>query len=344
MPLPDLTVARLEADPAEVLARVPAAPGVGQLLGPDGGTLLLAPAANLRRWAGAHLGRGKPPAPGRRPKTNLSGIATSLAWARTANPFAQRLLYERLAARLIPLAERRDLKPPGFVHLDPDQRFPRLTVSGTDRGTAGLFGPFRNRRAAEKARDVVNRLFGLRPCDYTFEPDPSLPLGLGCLYAQVRSCAAPCLSRVSEEDYRALAARAAAWLGDPAHRDDAPSAVPTTVRRMQGALAVVVGAGRKEVGLYPVREGRVLDDASVTVAPDEIEAAAAGLEWPTVGGADDWPWLAAWIASSRGRGTYVPVQDRDDREGLAAAIRSALPPRFAGPSGGGNVGHSRGGA
>jgi hypothetical protein len=344
VPLPDLTVACLEADPAEVLERVPAAPGVGQLLGPDGGNVLLAPAANLRKWAGAHLGRGKPQAPGRRPKTNLSGIATSLAWARTANPFAQRLLYERLAAPLIPLAERRDLKPPAFVRLDPDQRFPRLTVGGTEQGIAGLFGPFRSRRAAERARDVVNRLFALRPCDYTFEPDPSLPLGLGCLYAQVRSCAAPCLSRVGEGDYRALAARGAAWLADATGRDDAPAAVPTTVRRVQGALAVVVGVGRKEVGLYPVREGRVLDDAAVTVAPDEIAGGAARLEWPTVGGADDWPWLAAWIASSRGRGTYVPVRDRDDREGLAAAIRSTLPARFARPSGGGNVGTSRGGA
>jgi hypothetical protein len=342
VPLPGLTVARLEADPAEVLARVPAAPGVGQFLGPEGRNLLLAPAANLRKWAGAHLGRGKPPPPGRRPKTNLSGIATSLAWARAANAFAQRLLYERLAAPLIPLADRRDLRPPAFVHLDPDQRFPRVTVRGVDQGPAGLFGPFRNRRAAEKARDAVNHLFALRPCDHTFEPDPSLPLGLGCLYAQVRSCAAPCLSRLSEEDYCSLAARGAAWLADPAGRDDAPAEVPATVSRVQGALAVVVGVGRKELDLYPVREGHVLDDGVVSTPADDIDAAAARLAWPAAPGSDDWPWLAAWIASSRGRGTYVPVSDPDDRAGLAAAIRDTLPARFARSSGGGNVGTSRG--
>ncbi len=303
---------------------------------------MLAQAANLRKWASAHLGRGKPPAAGRRPKTNLSGIATSLGWARTATPFAQRLLYERLSAPLVPLSERRDLKPPAFLHLDPEERFPRLSVRDTEKGVSGLFGPFRNRRAAEKARDALNHLFALRPCDYVFEPDPSLPLGLGCLYAQVRSCSAPCLARVSEEDYRALAGRTAAWLAGPEARTDAPDAVPSSVVRAQEAIAVVVSVGRREVGLYPVREGHVLDAAARTTPAAEIDASVARLEWPAAAGPDDWPWLAAWIASPRGRGSYVPVHDAHDRGALAEAIRGALPARFAGLSAGGNVGTSRG--
>jgi hypothetical protein len=107
-------------------------------------------------------------------------------------------------------------------------------------------------------------------------------------------------------------------------------------------LAVVVGVGRKELDLYPVREGHVLDDGVVSTPADDIDAAAARLAWPAAPGSDDWPWLAAWIASSRGRGTYVPVSDPDDRAGLAAAIRDTLPARFARSSGGGNVGTSRG--
>jgi hypothetical protein len=344
VPLPGLTVVELGVDPSEALSRTPAAAGVGQLLGPGGRNLLLAPASNLRRWASAHLGRGKPPPPGRRPKTNLSGIATSLVWARTANAFAQKLLYERLAAPLIPLAERRDLRPPAFLHLDPAERFPRVTVRGTPQGSKGLFGPFPSRRAAERARDAANHLFSLRPCDSAFEPDPDLPLGLGCLYAQVRSCAAPCLSRLSEEDYRALAARAAAWLADPGERENAPASVPPAVGRAEGALALVVGVGRRELELYPVREGRVLDDAMVSAPPDQIDVAVRGLQWPASPAPADWPWLAAWIASPRGRGTYIPVGDPDDRASLAAAVRHALPPRFARPSSGDgdNVGSSRG--
>ena len=196
MPRPSHTFAPLETDPEELLARVPAGPGVGQFLGPGGRNLLLGQAANLRKWARAHLGLGPPPPAGRRPKTNLSGIATSLGWTGTHTSFEQRLQYERLSAPLVPLSERRDLKPPAFLHIDPRERFPRVSVQDTEGGVAGLFGPFRSRRAAEKALDAVNRLFGLRPCDFVFEPDPVLPLGLGCLYAQVESCSAPCLSRV----------------------------------------------------------------------------------------------------------------------------------------------------
>lgn len=339
---PSLTFAPLETDPQEILARVPAGPGVGQFLGPGGRNLLLGQPANLRRWAGAHLGLGPPPPAGRRPRTNLSGIAISLGWLRTVTSFEQRLKYERLSAPLVPLSERRDLKPPAFLHLDPRERFPRVSVQDTERGVARLFGPFRSRRAAEKALDAVNRLFGLRPCDFVFEPDPVLPLGLGCLYAQVESCSAPCLSRVEEEDYRAVADRAATWLARPESRSDAPEAVPATVTGAEGALAVVVSVGRKEVGLYPVREGRVLDTAARVSSADRLDALVAGLQWPVAAGPDDWPWLAAWIASPRGRGSYVPVLEANDRTALAEAVRRALPERFARPSPGGNVGASQG--
>jgi hypothetical protein len=342
MPLPALTFLPLQADLEGCVARVPAAPGVGQLLGADGRHLLLAPAANLRGWAASHLGLGKPPPPGRRPKTNLATIATSVGWARTSSPFAQRLLYERLAAPLIPLSARRDLKPPAFLHLDPGDRFPRVAVRSGEQGRVGLFGPLRNRSAAEKARDTVNHLFPLRPCDYTFEPDPDLPLGVGCLYAQVRSCAAPCLARVSEEGYRALAARAVGWLSDPAARTGAPETVPATVEGVEAARGLVIGVGRVEVELYPVRAGRVLEAAAVVTPPIDLEAAVTRLEWPGGQGPDDWPWLVGWLASARGRGSYVSLRATRDHAGLAAAIRAVLPARFAPPSADGNVGASQG--
>ena len=337
MSLPALTFVRLAGDAAPEVARVPAAPGVGQILGPDGKSLLLAPASNLRQWAGSHLGLGKAPAPGRRPKTNLAGIATAVGWVEAEAPFHQRLTYERLVAPLVPLSARRDLKPPAFLHLDPAERFPRVTVRGA--GGSSLFGPFRDRRAAEKARDAVQRLFPLRPCDYSFEPDPALALGTACLYAQVRSCAAPCLSRVSEEAYRSLAARAADWLGRPKAREEAPLAVPATVAAVSDARAVIVDVGRNAACLYPVRDGRVLEQAAVRLVPGALEAAVSALEWPVPAGPDDWPWLAAWLRSARGRGSYVLA---GDEEALARALRGAVPARFVAPTAGGNVGTAQG--
>jgi hypothetical protein len=336
--LPALDFVPLAGDAAGAVARVPAAPGVGQILGPGGRSLLLATTSNLRHWAASRLGLGKLAVPGRRPQTNLAGVATAIGWVAADGPFRRRLLYERLVAPLVPPAARRDLKPPAFLHLDPAHRFPRVTVRSAEAGPAGLFGPFPDRRAAERAKDALHRLFPLRPCDYVFEPDPALPVGLGCLYAQVRSCAAPCLCRVGEEEYRALAARAVAWLAGPSARDDAPSAVPATVASVDGARGLIVDVGRREIGLYPVARGRVVEDAAATASPADIADAIAHLDWPDLGGPDDWPWLAAWLRSPRGRSSYLLVGDVTDREALRAAVRAVLPARFAASPRGGNVG------
>jgi len=342
-----------EAGPA--LEAVPAAPGVGQLLGPEGRSLLIGTASNLRRWAASHLGLARPrPAEGgraRRPKTSLAGIATAVAWVETDGPFRQRLAYERLAAPLVPVSARRDLKPPAFLHLDPAERFPRVTVRAA--GEQALYGPFRDRRAAEKAKSALQRLFPLRPCDYSFEPDAALPLGLACLYAQVRSCAAPCLMRASEADYRALAASAAAWLADPSRRehplgvaDHLPGAsarpvIPATVTAASGR-AVIVDRGRRSVGLYPVRGGCVLDAAALVMPEAELEAAVHRLSWPETEAAPDWPWLTAWLRSPKARASFVVVRDSWSAAELDAALRAALPRGSADRAAGDNVGATRG--
>ena len=155
MTLPALARTEIAGDVAAAVARVPAGPGVGQLLGPEGRSLVIGPASSLRRWAASNLGMGKPPAPGRRPKTNLAPVATALAWVETDGPFLQRLVFERLMAPLVPLASRRDLKPPAFLLLDEAERFPRVALRARDADRAKLFGPFRDRRAAERARDLV---------------------------------------------------------------------------------------------------------------------------------------------------------------------------------------------
>jgi len=305
--LPDFVTVPLEPGLTEALAGVPAAAGVGQVLGPEGRNLVIGRAANLRRWAVSRLGRGKPAPRGQRPPLDLSPVATAVAHAATTSPFQQRLVYERLMARHVPPSDRRDLRPPAFLHLDPTERFPRLVVRRIEQGTEGLFGPFRDRRAAEKARDALHHTHPLRPCDYTFEPDPALPLGLGCLYAQVRSCAAPCLARVTEQDYRALAARVAEALarGDQRAGD---SPLPPWVAAA-GGRGVVVARSASGVELYPVRAGRVLDRASVVAPADGWQAALESLAWdedpPLADTVGDWPWLSAWLHSPAGRGSWI---------------------------------------
>jgi hypothetical protein len=321
---PHLTAVPLEnGDVAALLSRIPTAAGVAQVLGPDGKSLLIGRPANLRRWAATQLGGGPPPRKkGARPPTNLTSITRAVAYAATTSPFAQRLAFERVMGRYVPLSRRRDLRPPVYLHLDPAARFPRLTARPSAADREHLYGPFRNRQAALAAIDALHELFPLRPCDFVFEPSPELAVGLGCVFAQVRTCAAPCLARMSEDDYRALAARAAAALGAPGARPAELSArLPPWVGAVAGARGLIADRGREGIELYPVVEGAVLEEHMVTTTAEGLESAVADLAWaPPADPRDDTPWVLPWLHGKR-TGTYVVVPPGEPAAQTAARLR-----------------------
>jgi type IV secretory pathway protease TraF len=86
-----------------------------------------------------------------------------------------------------------------------------------------------------------------------------------------------------------------------------------------------------------VSRGRVLDEAAILFPPSDLDAAVARLCWPSPDAPDDWPWLVSWLRSPRARASFVVVADPPDRAALAAAVRAALPPRFAALAAGANV-------
>jgi hypothetical protein len=252
-------------------------------------------------------------------------VATAVAYATTTSGFHQRLAFERLM-KDVPFEKRRDLKRPAYLHLDLEEPFPRVTVRLHDAGgRAGLYGPFRGRAAAEAAMKSLHKLFPLRPCDYVFEPSPELPLGLGCVYAQVRTCAAPCLVRTSEESYRGLAAGAAALLARPGVRPAAAEWLPPWVASLDGLRALVAERGGGGLELYPVWGGAVLEERAVTVDAAAVEDAVAALAWAPPGELrDDLPWLSAWIHDRRRTGLYVVAGDGESSSDLGGRLRAII--------------------
>jgi excinuclease ABC subunit C len=312
-----LTTVALGEHAADALSSVPAAPGVGQLLGPEGRNLVIGRAANLRRWAASHLGQGPPPKKGKRPRTDLRGIASALRFAPTASEFGQRLRYERLMADHVPLAKRRDLKTPAFLHVDPADRFPRVVVREAGGEGAHLFGPFRDRAAAGRARDLLHKRIPLRPCDYVFEPQPDLPLGLGCVYAQVRTCAAPCLSRVTEDAYRDLARQAEELLSAPHARG---GELPPWVARLHEARALVAERTKQGFELFAILEGRVVDETACS--DGDLVEAIGRLRWSAPPAADDLAWVSAWLHAPKRKGAWVAA------DGLPADIETRVRAAF----------------
>ncbi len=322
---PTLQKVPLSGDVARLLDGLPSSAGVGQILGPEDRSLTIAAPANLRRWAASNLGAGPPPPKGRRPRTDLSQVTTAVAFVAATSAFHQRLAYERLMAQHVPASARRDLKPPGFLHLDPGERFPRLTLRGAGDDLGSCFGPFRDRRVADKARAALHKVVPLRPCDYVFEPDPALALGLSCLFAQVRSCAAPCLGRTTEADYRELARSAAELLARPDRRPAEVAAfLPPTVSAADGR-GLVIAMAKSAVELYPVDAGAVCEEGRVVAEEANLDAAIRGLRWECADAArSDWPWLAAWLGSPRGRRSYVAVPTGTDEAELPSIVRAHL--------------------
>lgn len=297
----------------EVLEALPTGAGVAQLLGDGDRSLLIARPANLRRWASSQLGLTprRPGKPGVRPPLDLAPVARAVLYAPATSGFHQLLTYERLMARHVPPAKRKDLRPPGFVHVDLSERFPRVRVRPFPAASGALFGPFRDRASAERAAAEVQKRLHLRPCDVTFEPHPELPLGIACLYAQVRSCAAPCLVRLTEAAYRALAAEACAALATDPGPADGPAAV---VEAVGGAFE-----------LYPVVDGAVIDDGARRVPAAELAAALAALPVARPAGApDDWPWLAAWMAAPRATGAFLRLRGDEPAAERAERVQAAL--------------------
>ncbi len=302
---PALTTVTLEGGVDVALAAIPAAAGVAQILAAGERDLVIGKASNLRRWAADHLGRARPKkaVPGKlppRPPTDLTPVAAAVAWATTASAFGQRLAYERLMARYVPLSRRRDLKRPAYLRLDVSDRFPRIVVQPSAAGD-GVFGPFRDSRAATRARDALLKASRLRACDLEFEPAPDLEAGLACIHAQVGSCVAPCLVRVGEDDYRALAAQVAGVLDGAGER---PPEVPPWVRRA-GGRSVVVERVKGGIEAHAIAAGSVVD--SVTVEGEDVERAMAALSWDAPAGVtDDTPWLNAWRHGAHA-GVEIPL-------------------------------------
>ena len=329
MPLTSLQTVSLGGgrDLDAALNEVPAVAGVAQILGPDGRNLMIGKAANLRRWAASNLGSGPPPKKGERPKTDLRTLATAIKHAATHSEFQQRLLYERLMARHVPLRARTDLRPPASLHLDASERFPRVSVrSGWMPPGPGTYGPFRDRGSAHQALSTMHKRYPLRPCDYTFEPAPDLALGLGCVYFQVRTCAAPCVVKSPEEEYRKLAGQAAHFLGAPWERPaDVTEQIPPWVGAESGSRAVIVERTADGLELHPVRDWAVLDDAMVRTPEADLDHALAALRWdPPVGPRDDRAWLLNWLHAPRRPGVFVPLWSVEDPAALTLAVRAAL--------------------
>ena len=112
-------------------------------------------------------------------------------------------------------------RPPFNVRLRDDKSYPMIAVTTGepyprvlftrrgDRRNARLFGPYPSAGKVREMLEVLNRVFPYRPCE---GPKPGRHSGSPCLDFHIGRCLAPCVGRVSEEEYGAMIAEVIRFL------------------------------------------------------------------------------------------------------------------------------------
>jgi len=122
----------------------------------------------------------------------------------TTNTEAEALLLEaQLIKRYRPPYNvlLRDDKSFPFILLREDHPFPQIRKHrGARRHKGQYYGPFASAGSVTRTLNALQKLFLLRSCTDTFLATRKRP----CLLFQIRRCSAPCVGRVTPEDYAEL--------------------------------------------------------------------------------------------------------------------------------------------
>lgn len=132
-------------------------------------------------------------------------------WETTGTELGAMLLESREIKTKHPLHNRAGLEyhPPAFLKIT-DEAFPRVElVQSIDDDGAEYFGPFRNRRMAERISEMVIREHNLRTCSGELFPDADVR---PCFDYHIKKCFGPCALHQTIDDYRDSVERARRFL------------------------------------------------------------------------------------------------------------------------------------
>ncbi|MBO1081465.1 excinuclease ABC subunit UvrC [Roseomonas haemaphysalidis] len=222
-PTPMQGVAVIEA----ALLQMPEAPGVYRMLDAKGDALYVGKARNLKRRVYSYTQIGRLP---ERLRRMVSG--TRRMEIVTTGSEAEALLLEaNLIKRLRPRFNivLRDDKSYPWLLLTDDHDWPMIGKHrGDKKKGASYFGPFASAWAVNQTITALQRVFLLRSCRDTVFNSRDRP----CLLYQIKRCSAPCVERISREDYAGLVKQAKQFLSG-----ETPSIQKKLAAEMEAAAA-----------------------------------------------------------------------------------------------------------
>ena len=203
-PPPPAGVAVIEA----ALATMPLSPGVYRMLDAKGDALYVGKARSLKKRVTAYT---QPVRLDERLRRMVNETA-SMEVITTHTEAEALLLEANLIKRLKPRFNivLRDDKSYPWLMLTEDHPYPQIAKHrGAQVRKGSYWGPFASAWAVNQTVTAMQRVFLLRSCADTVFANRSRP----CLLHQIKRCSAPCVGRISEDDYHRLVGQAKAFLG-----------------------------------------------------------------------------------------------------------------------------------
>ena len=194
------------------LRNVPSSPGVYRMLDRKGDALYVGKARSLKSRVQNYA---HPAGLSNRLRRMIAETA-SLEIVVTATEAEALLLECNLIKRLMPRYNvlLRDDKSFPFIHLTAGHDFPQLTKFRGARDKPGsFFGPFASAGAVNRTLITLQKAFLLRSCSDSLFNNRTRP----CLLFQIKRCSAPCVGRISREDYALLLEQAHGFLQGRSH-------------------------------------------------------------------------------------------------------------------------------
>lgn len=180
--------------------------GVYQMLAEDGTPLYVGKAKNLKNRVTSYFRASGLSAKTMAMVAKIHAIQVTVTRTETE----ALLLEHNLIKQYLPPYNilLRDDKSYPYIHMSAHE-FPRISLHrGARKGKGDYFGPFPSAGAVRESIHFMQRVFQVRPCEDSVFRNRSRP----CLQHQIGRCTAPCVGRVTPENYAEQIAHAGLFL------------------------------------------------------------------------------------------------------------------------------------
>jgi excinuclease ABC subunit C len=257
---------------------IPDSPGSYQFKDAEGRIIYVGKARSLRQRLSSYF---QDPSLLHPRTAQMLAKAASLEWIQVRSDVEAIMLEYNLIKTYRPRFNVRlvDDKSYPYLALTLDERWPRATVMrGAKRKGTRYFGPYAHAYAIRETLDLLLRSFPIRTCSNA-KLNRHERLGRPCLLYHIERCSGPCVSAISEADYRKLVEELMGFLeGD----------TKAVIERLEAEMAAASDALEFELAarlrdrlaslrLAVERQEMVVDQAEdldvLAVSENELEAA-----------------------------------------------------------------------